>query len=139
MTLCSALSSTFTGSWPERSLIWSKAVWTTCSARLFLPRSITLLTSRCTITLLYIGSGPTSRCGACPFLGISLPSSFELQLCVVQLESWRVGKLEGVDLTLQLFNFSTLQRPYLGRLAPYLLRPCRRSATPAESMAPRIM
>src|SRR2546428_5677240 len=56
-----------------------------------------------------------------------------------QLESWRVGKSQRVDLTLQRFNFSTLQRPYLERLAPYLLRPCRRSATPAESIASRMM
>src|SRR5437016_2007652 len=82
-----------------------------------LPGSITLLTSRCTITLLYIGSGPTSRCGACPFLGISLPSSFELQLCVVQLESWKVRGRGFDSPTLQLFNSPT---PLLGPFGPIL-------------------
>src|SRR3972149_1130781 len=43
-----------------------------CSARLFFPRCITLLTSRDTVTLPNTGSGPITRRGAAPFRGMAL-------------------------------------------------------------------
>src|SRR5262249_37657334 len=93
---------------PVLSLMRSIAPYTIFSAADFLPRSITMLMNFASMWFPNFGSGRMVRWGAA---------------ALRDMETYRSEKIRDDY--------------FLGRLAPYLERPCRRSFTPAQSRAPR--
>src|SRR3990172_4070270 len=69
------------------------------SARFFLPRNMIVFTSRCTMRLLYTGSGMVSRRATAPFLGMTAPRLLLLGPLgpVLRASLAPVGHTGGID------------------------------------------
>lgn len=103
------------------------------SATDFLPLTMTWFMNFAKVTLPNLGSGSTSRLATMRLLGmiITFLSSGDPNTDLPQM------RRQGFGLTYIVSVDTLVELTYLGRLAPYLERPLRRSETPEVSRLPR--